>query len=1829
MTHAVSSAVPQDQAQTATTTTCRSSPTVSASVTEVKQALRQLMETTTDADRFSEVAADVLFCVWTHQMPATVAEIHHAVMPKCKFEGCTQFARCCGMIEALGSLWRYGWMNQEKNWDTKTKKNGTVAAAYWFLTKPAPSWFVEWFRQSRMRKTGRHRGKLWPMKKLGQDTPQRLALRRALALREASATASTAVTTEDKAPGTKRKQPDEEEHNDDFDGYDCMDDTPDTAPGHDDADTADGHADATDDYTPDYSNHVQPCQAMLDIRLHQKDYTQIRVIPLWRQFPRSSCVTVMRSSTPSTWSVVYEIDASCKTRVCKDRFGFYMCSCNKRAAELIDILRQPGPGKHGTVNVGQSREAVAEMLGPPCLHVIHASNHGAAVGRAPVPPKSNLSPGDVDSDGLLTPCTDTTCRGQHQASRFYQISAQDSAAFDNQSADQPPGQTDQVTAAIQPATGQPDEPAAADPDQPAPDTAAVVSWTLPAEVQEPGSRAKKKPDPVAVYDCETQTTVILRWSWRSRNGRHLCSVCDAGRIDCRHTTAVAKHHANSLASPTTAPSYPAAPPPAPPSAATGATSHHPKNHVIAPFSNEEERAFCYVTADVLAQSLVPTTKGTCPQCNNKEKPTVLSEKNATLYHMGGVREVTVQTLQCKKCRQKFHFGGQSVFAVSAASSLVGYDILRDHLFSMVSGERSLAGSCGVWNHRHETDEIKLTEQHFRVAWGVFAGCIDLTRLHTVCPMCGLYPTRLFCDGTRAGFNLKNADELQQRCRDAVGVAPASSHVGLSYHGRTLLSSVGGALRNQLVDLLAAEAEDADLPALRKRLRAVIQKMPTTVKCAPSLREALTALASESHPQLWQPFAAFVRQLCLNTSCHSLFDIRCLASSRVGPLVERLAEGAEVELEDKRLAYAWSPLLRLLTCKLDPGEVVPAVIGRALHLAFSVATQGFDTLPIEAASSAQPPLLEPTIPTNSVWRQQRVRPYFPLDKGTKKYRRDATAPDTKRDEASAEQMDESSCQKTFAGHDDKTGASFLFVCEHAFVYSNSLLLGAESPLDPATVLYEYLPQDKQTDVIYDHACALQRGVENRFPQMLANVAFFTDPFHDSKRKSSSKSSSRGKTARGQTAGGAHSRCAAASCWRSFGRLFKAHNAEAQEQINSRYCWLLKAASSMSVDTFRLHARLLTAFQSHFAAKRVLEGMHTGEALEQMQSDEIVYNAPHIYPQHTLQCLQEVGLVEGEVLSYPSDEYEGMTEVWFHVSAEPQPARAAPAIPVGGAGPQIQRSAGSKRRRTADIAETAVAGMVVPSGTDHMTPPSNSGHGLAAAGVRGGGGGDRGGGSPTGAIGADGVAGASGAAVRDRTKQPGRSSDESGQRRVNRGIQPAVAGGWSRRTTHVAKNTTSKFQQLDLDSIAWDKMRLSRHQTAVADSVLRAFADGSGGCLVTGGAGTGKSFVCKAVTSHLQSCGLSVWVTGATGVAAALAGGTTLHHFAGILPNLDPTQTVIQALRIGRVRERIGAADVILVDEVSQLGVTFDAFCEILLKLRGEDQPKLLFSGDFYQLPGVGESNGAQAPYAFESDHWSHIVGDNSFELTEVQRQADPFFVEILNIARTMGPQIDLRVQQFLEGRQGVSLPSTTIQLHPLRTPADKANQDARQRLHLAERQRYFARDEGATNSWQRGPKLLELRVGMPVLLRANVDVEDGLYNGAMGVVAGFQQQQQGSKEKLPIIEFRREDGVQSVVVGRHVTTRHDSKGNVIASRTQIPLIEAAAVTIHLVQGSSLQAAVVHLEGLFAPGQGYSALARVVDSEKLQIGSLPNKWPEPPQAVKTFYAKLAERRTDPAG
>ena len=369
-------------------------------------------------------------------------------------------------------------------------------------------------------------------------------------------------------------------------------------------------------------------------------------------------------------------------------------------------------------------------------------------------------------------------------------------------------------------------------------------------------------------------------------------------------------------------------------------------------------------------------------------------------------------------------------------------------------------------------------------------------------------------------------------------------------------------------------------------------------------------------------------------------------------------------------------------------------------------------------------------------------------------------------------------------------------------------------------------------------------------------------------------------------------------------------------------------------------------------------------------------------------------------------------------------------------------------------------------------------------------------------------------------------------------------------------------------------------------------------ITGRAGTGKSTLIKLLSDRIKD---SV-VMAPTGVAATLAGGSTIHRvfhfpFKIIEPALDREKSYPSPI--------LAKAKAMIVDEAGMVRADLvDGMDYYLRRANRRVTPfagiPMIFVGDPYQIPPVlrTEEQESYAALGYSNRHffgakvWQEF-GLNTVELTHIFRQENKQFAAILSRVRSGEvTEDDLATLNARVGKPSLDTATHT----PYRRRAEEINNAAL--AHLSSREEvYTARITGDFGDGDTiAEKRLVVKKGALVMLLNNTDEWS---NGTTGTYEGMDKGQM--RVKLA--------SGQSVSVGPHKWERcrykWDSvKGAIdqvkLGEMAQYPVKVAYAVTIHKGQGQTLDRCHVDFgRGMFESGQAYVALSRVRTLDGLSL------------------------------
>ena len=245
-----------------------------------------------------------------------------------------------------------------------------------------------------------------------------------------------------------------------------------------------------------------------------------------------------------------------------------------------------------------------------------------------------------------------------------------------------------------------------------------------------------------------------------------------------------------------------------------------------------------------------------------------------------------------------------------------------------------------------------------------------------------------------------------------------------------------------------------------------------------------------------------------------------------------------------------------------------------------------------------------------------------------------------------------------------------------------------------------------------------------------------------------------------------------------------------------------------------------------------------------------------------------------------------------------------------------------------------------------------------------------------------------------------------------------------------------------------------------------------------------------------------------------------------------------------------------------------------------------------------------------------------------------------------------------------------ELFPTRDEVDRSNRTRMQQLEG--RAFVFTSTDGGSiqDTAQRikllnncmAPHEITLKKGAQVMLIKNLD--DGLVNGSIGRVIAFMDEQTydlyleddstvqppdllnisdmtmlksklkiqeyaakdtataSSNKAWPLVSFQLHDGTtRQLLCVNEKWTIELPNGEVQASRAQVPLILAWALSIHKAQGQTLDRVKVDLGKVFEKGQAYVALSRATSQEGLQVLNFNPKKVMAHDKVRRFYESLS--------
>ena len=454
-----------------------------------------------------------------------------------------------------------------------------------------------------------------------------------------------------------------------------------------------------------------------------------------------------------------------------------------------------------------------------------------------------------------------------------------------------------------------------------------------------------------------------------------------------------------------------------------------------------------------------------------------------------------------------------------------------------------------------------------------------------------------------------------------------------------------------------------------------------------------------------------------------------------------------------------------------------------------------------------------------------------------------------------------------------------------------------------------------------------------------------------------------------------------------------------------------------------------------------------------------------------------------------------------------------------------------------------------------------------------------------------------------------------------------------------------------------MKLSPEQTYA----LQSFENGNN-IFVTGPGGTGKTELIQHIVKNAEINKKKVQVCALTGCAALLlskCNARTIHSWSGIRQGKgDPEKIISDIFKNKKITKSWKTTDVLIVDEISMMPKhIFELLDTIgrrirrnLIKPFGGIQ--LVFTGDFYQLPPVGNGNNSELDFCFESLKWIETFTiDNHIELITMFRQSDPIFQSILlNIRKGKITESQIQLLETYINREYDTIKHNgciPTKLFPTKQKVDYYNQlmfdklpgqsyeyniitKTNCRTYLDNSNRIISIDDlerssiiskniqenEIRNLQMNSPcmELLSLKIGASIMCTTNLDLDNGICNGSLGIIIDFHM-----KLGIPIPFVKFANGIM-----REIQIQYwQSEEYPTIAIGQLPLCLAWAITIHKIQGATLSMAEMDIgRTIFEYGQTYVALSRVQSLDGLYLsGFYPQNIRANPKVIM-FYNTIPD-------
>ena len=381
------------------------------------------------------------------------------------------------------------------------------------------------------------------------------------------------------------------------------------------------------------------------------------------------------------------------------------------------------------------------------------------------------------------------------------------------------------------------------------------------------------------------------------------------------------------------------------------------------------------------------------------------------------------------------------------------------------------------------------------------------------------------------------------------------------------------------------------------------------------------------------------------------------------------------------------------------------------------------------------------------------------------------------------------------------------------------------------------------------------------------------------------------------------------------------------------------------------------------------------------------------------------------------------------------------------------------------------------------------------------------------------------------------------------------------------------------------------------------------IILGGGGVGKTFMIQQLNKHFI-----IINTASTGTASVNIKGSTIDSLLKLNQDKSHLLKFNKSLKTFILSdEKLEECEYIVIDEISMIdGKKFDDIINRLKFINKYRQNKidinLIICGDALQLPPIETTTG----YFFNSAEYADFEAQSYVcKLREVKRQNNKNFIELLSRVRfAMHTKEDVEFIKSMKNNnvdenKCIYMCAKNKDVNEINKKYFEENKNVA--ISFKRKIKYYMNKNEIDNLPQTNSIIekvlkrgddIELKLDMKVMITENIDVENGICNGTVGIITGIYNdyvQVKTEEEKVINISYFKVDE-QKIKFDDY---DENLKNHYCIINEFIPLKQCNAITIHKCQGMTLTKCILNCDGIFEKSMFYTALSRIIDPNNMKV------------------------------